>query len=223
MSRSVFLAAAVLFALTGGNAGAQPYPQSPIKLVVPFAPGGGADLMARILSEPLAKRLGQPIVIENTPGGGATLGADAVAKAAPDGYTLLWTTPGPQITVGNDSRITPENPTSQFPINSRPEGNPVASDVVRLPAAPGRSPGALSCHRTVLRRRAHSRPKRRNTGTSSPAPSTDSNTSQPRNSPSSGTGSLPSESAKCCSKPRSHAWPRSLGRSTICSSSDEMS
>jgi tripartite-type tricarboxylate transporter receptor subunit TctC len=54
--------------------------------------------MARILSEPLSKRLGQPIVIENKPGGGATLGADAVAKAAPDGYTLLWTTPGPQIT-----------------------------------------------------------------------------------------------------------------------------
>jgi tripartite-type tricarboxylate transporter receptor subunit TctC len=54
--------------------------------------------MARILADPLSKRLGQPIVIENKPGGGATLGADLVAKAAPDGYTLLWTTPGPQIT-----------------------------------------------------------------------------------------------------------------------------
>ena len=65
---------------------------------MPFAPGGGADLMARILADPLSKRLGQPIVIENKPGAGATLGADFVAKAAPDGYTLLWTTPGPQIT-----------------------------------------------------------------------------------------------------------------------------
>ena len=80
------------------SAQAQTWPSSPIRLVVPFAPGGGADLMARILAEPLAKRLGQPIVIENKPGGGATLGADIVAKAAPDGYTLLWTTPGPQIT-----------------------------------------------------------------------------------------------------------------------------
>ena len=77
---------------------AQTWPAAPIKLVVPFAPGGGADLMARILAEPLSKRLGQPIVIENKPGAGATLGADFVAKAAPDGYTLLWTTPGPQIT-----------------------------------------------------------------------------------------------------------------------------
>ena len=77
---------------------AQTWPSSPIRLVVPFAPGGGADLMARILADPLSKRLGQPIVIENKPGAGATLGADFVAKAQPDGYTLLWTTPGPQIT-----------------------------------------------------------------------------------------------------------------------------
>ncbi len=76
----------------------QTWPSSPIRLVVPFAPGGGADLMARILADPLSKRLGQPIVIENKPGAGATLGADFVAKAQPDGYTLLWTTPGPQIT-----------------------------------------------------------------------------------------------------------------------------
>jgi tripartite-type tricarboxylate transporter receptor subunit TctC len=81
-----------------GAASAQDYPKQPIRLIVPFAPGGGSDIMARILSEPLAKRLGQPIVIENKPGAGATIGADLVAKAQPDGYTLLYVTPGPQIT-----------------------------------------------------------------------------------------------------------------------------
>src|SRR5579862_3948097 len=98
MRRLAIFALGALLALAAAGAGAESYPQSPIRLVVPFAPGGGADLMARILADPLAKRLGQPIVIENKPGGGATLGADIVAKSAPDGYTLLWTTPGPQIT-----------------------------------------------------------------------------------------------------------------------------
>ena len=97
MMRRAILALAAGLALAT-TAQAQTWPSSPIRLVVPFAPGGAADLMARILAEPLAKRLGQPIVIENKPGGGATLGADFVAKAAQDGYTLLWTTPGPQIT-----------------------------------------------------------------------------------------------------------------------------
>lgn len=75
------------------------YPnKQPIKLIVPFAPGGGADLTARLVSEPLAKELGQSIIIENKPGGGGTVGARIVATAEPDGYTLLYTTPGPQLT-----------------------------------------------------------------------------------------------------------------------------
>src|SRR3954466_2090351 len=81
-----------------GRGAAQDSPRQPIRLIVPFAPGGGADLTARILGEPLAKRLGQPVVIENRPGAGATIGADLVARAQPDGYTLLFVTPGPQIT-----------------------------------------------------------------------------------------------------------------------------
>ncbi|HWT10109.1 MAG TPA: tripartite tricarboxylate transporter substrate binding protein [Roseomonas sp.] len=66
-----------------------PYPSRPIRVVVPFAAGGIIDVVARIISEPLSRRLGQPIVIENTPGAGSTIGARNVARAAADGYTLL--------------------------------------------------------------------------------------------------------------------------------------
>jgi tripartite-type tricarboxylate transporter receptor subunit TctC len=86
-----------LIAACAFGASAQEYPSHPLRLVVPFAPGGGADIVARAIAAPLAKRLGQPIVVDNKPGGGATLGADLVAKAPADGYTLLYTTPGPQM------------------------------------------------------------------------------------------------------------------------------
>ena len=92
---SVLVAA---LALCAGLAQAQTWPTKPIRLVVPFPPGGGADIVARALAGPLAKRLGQQVFVDNKPGGGATLGADFVAKAPADGYTLLYTTPGPQIT-----------------------------------------------------------------------------------------------------------------------------
>jgi tripartite-type tricarboxylate transporter receptor subunit TctC len=90
--------AAALVGLTANPALPQTYPTQPIRLIVPFAAGGGSDILARIISEPLGKRLGQPIVVENKPGAGATLGADLVAKSPPDGYTWLFTTAGPQIT-----------------------------------------------------------------------------------------------------------------------------
>jgi tripartite-type tricarboxylate transporter receptor subunit TctC len=84
--------------LAAGLALAQTYPSRPVHFVVPFAAGGGSDVMARLIAEPLAQRLGQPIVIENKAGGNATIGADYVAKSAPDGLNMLHTTPGPQIT-----------------------------------------------------------------------------------------------------------------------------
>ena len=65
------------------------YPARPIKLVVPFAPGGSSDALARIVGQRLGQRLGQPIVIENRPGAGTTIGTAEVAKSPPDGYTLL--------------------------------------------------------------------------------------------------------------------------------------
>jgi tripartite-type tricarboxylate transporter receptor subunit TctC len=74
---------------------AQSYPSHPIRLVVPYAPGGGADAVARIVSKKVSENIGQSIVIENKGGAGAILGTDLVAKAEPDGYTLLLGQSGP--------------------------------------------------------------------------------------------------------------------------------
>jgi tripartite-type tricarboxylate transporter receptor subunit TctC len=75
------------------QAHADDYPTRPVTLIVPYPPAGGIDVFARLLQNPLEKRLGKPIVVENRPGGGTTIGTAYVAKAAPDGYTLLYATP----------------------------------------------------------------------------------------------------------------------------------
>ncbi|MGX9965746.1 Bug family tripartite tricarboxylate transporter substrate binding protein [Roseomonas sp. F4] len=77
-----------------GPALAQAWPSRPIRLVVPFAPGGTTDVMARLVSEQLGRKLGQPVVVENRPGAGATIGAAMVAQAEPDGLTLLMSNSG---------------------------------------------------------------------------------------------------------------------------------
>lgn len=71
---------------------AQPYPSKPIRFVVPYPPGGGTDLLARTIGEHLSTALKQPVVIENKPGAGTLVGAELVARSAPDGYTLLMAT-----------------------------------------------------------------------------------------------------------------------------------
>ena len=76
------------------GAAAQPYPLKPVKIVAPFAPGGLADVLARSLGERLTKLMGQPFIVENRPGAGGNVGADAVARAEPDGYTLLMSSAG---------------------------------------------------------------------------------------------------------------------------------
>jgi len=86
---------------------AQPYPNKPIRVIVPFAPGGNVDITARLVAPGLQEALGQPVVIENKPGAGGTIGADAVAKSAPDGYTLLM---GSNSTFSVAPSLYPKNP-----------------------------------------------------------------------------------------------------------------
>ena len=89
MSWLIRLVLAALFALPAGTAWTQAYPTRPIRLLVSFPPGGAADIVARMLGQPLAIRLGQPVVVENRPGSNGNLAGELVARASPDGYTLL--------------------------------------------------------------------------------------------------------------------------------------
>src|SRR6478609_12120994 len=91
------LSAAALVTLIASSAHAQNYPNRPIRLIVPFAAGGAVDVLARLLGGKLSDQLGQPVIVENRPGAGGTLAADAVAKSPPDGYTILQNTNGAAI------------------------------------------------------------------------------------------------------------------------------
>lgn len=92
ISRRTALAGVLALPALAASAQAQAkYPDRPVKIIVPFPPGGGVDLTARLLMEPLSKELGQPIVIENKGGAGGLIGVTAMAQSAPDGYTLAVT------------------------------------------------------------------------------------------------------------------------------------
>jgi tripartite-type tricarboxylate transporter receptor subunit TctC len=121
---------------------AQGFPNRPIRLICPFAAGGSADASARQLAEPLSAVLGQPVIVENRPGGGATLGAQVVARAAPDGHTLLYGTPGPQIINPHLMRSVPYDPVRDFaPIS----GYKRAPNLLAVhPSVPARNVGSSS-------------------------------------------------------------------------------
>ncbi|AGW89037.1 MULTISPECIES: Bug family tripartite tricarboxylate transporter substrate binding protein [Cupriavidus] len=88
MTKTRFLAAAAALAMLAGSAFAQAWPARPIRLVVPFPPGGGTDTVARLVAEKLTSQAGWVVVVENRPGAGGNVGLDAVAKAPADGYTI---------------------------------------------------------------------------------------------------------------------------------------
>lgn len=87
--RSMAIAIVLLASLGAVPVAAQNFPSKPIRLIVPYAPGGGNDTLSRAIGQKLTQSVGQPLVVDNRPGSGGVIGADIVAKAAPDGYTLL--------------------------------------------------------------------------------------------------------------------------------------
>src|SRR6266550_5821840 len=93
MKKALALLVAIVLG-AGGAVAQERYPQKPLHIVVPFAPGGSTDIIARLIGERLSGALGQPVVIENRPGAAGNIGAEVVAKSAPDGHTLLMATTG---------------------------------------------------------------------------------------------------------------------------------
>jgi len=153
---------AACLALPGFGAAAQDYPSRPIRVVVPFTPGTGMDIIARTVGPKLAERLGQPVVIDNRPGASGNLGAELVAKAAPDGHTVM-VSGNPLITSPHLYRNVPFKPLSDFaPISLAGWGtmmlvahpgtkiNSVADLVAQAKANPGKisygSPGIGTPH-----------------------------------------------------------------------------
>jgi tripartite-type tricarboxylate transporter receptor subunit TctC len=127
--------------LAARDALAQGYPDHPIRLVVPYAPGAAADQLARVLARPLAQALGQPVVIDNRAGAGGTLGADMAAKAPADGYTLLLGTDATQATNLHLARKFPYDPLRHFTPLASAAINPIV--LVVHPSLPVRSVAEL--------------------------------------------------------------------------------
>ena len=100
MNKALLFLAALFVA---GGAYAQAYPNRPVKVIIPWPPGQATDLAARVVGEKLSQQLGQSFIMENRPGAGGSIGSDVVAKAAPDGYTLLASSRSEERRVGKES------------------------------------------------------------------------------------------------------------------------
>ena len=114
----VRLCAGLLLAVAAGGAFAQSWPARPVTLIVPYTPGTGIDIIARTLGPRLSERLGQGFVVENKPGASGNLGADAVARAKPDGYTMMITVNTFVITPALYKNL-PYDPVSDFAVGGR--------------------------------------------------------------------------------------------------------
>jgi len=151
--------AAMLAALPG--AGAQDYPSRPVKIIVPFPAGGTADVMPRVIGEWLSRKWGQPVVVENRTGAAGNIGAEAVAKAEPDGYTLLSAPPPPLVINQNLYPKLGFDPTEFVPIvimgrvpnalviNAKPPFNSVAELIAYAKANPGKLTSATQGNGTT--------------------------------------------------------------------------
>ena len=132
---------------------AQGWPSRPVTMIVPFAAGGGTDLLARALAQDLGDRLGQQVVVENRTGAGGNVGAAAVAKAAPDGYTILFGTPGPLANNKLMYKSMPYDPEQAFlpvallaksPLIIAAKSSLPAKDIKELAAYARQNPGKLN-------------------------------------------------------------------------------
>jgi tripartite-type tricarboxylate transporter receptor subunit TctC len=141
-----------LFALAA-SAAAQTYPERVVRIVNPYPPGGSVDVMARILAQKLTDNLGQQFIVENRSGAGGNTGAESVAKADPDGYTLLFTAPGPLTINQTLYRHLPFDPAKDFapialfavaPIALMVHPSVPANDVQELIALAKKAPGTIN-------------------------------------------------------------------------------
>lgn len=144
--------AVCLFSLAGTAVAQTAYPSRPLRLIIPFAPGGANDISARILADELGRALGQPVVAENRPGAGGNIGAEAAARSAPDGHTLFWAQSATHGTNASLYKSLPFDPVKDFAGVSLIVQSPIAigahpslpaANVAELIALAKKEPGKL--------------------------------------------------------------------------------